>query len=125
MVLHKNPPEAKALLGSKYSLCYRIIKIINEKVANVQDQHGHVRRATFAQLQPMHMSEYLLSVEPHVSSFGTGAKFNKEILQKDDLMMPKSLVKAGNLSQNNIDSRTQSPVSADKRVKHPYFLRPR
>ena len=60
---------------------------------------------TFAQLQPMHMSEYLLSVKPHVSSVGTGAKFNKEMLQKDDLMMPKSLVQVGNLSMNNIDSR--------------------
>ena len=43
MVLHKNPPEAKALLGSKYSPCYTIIKIINEKVAGIQDPHGHVR----------------------------------------------------------------------------------
>ena len=56
MVLHKNPPDAKALLGSKYSLCYRIIKIINERVADIQDPHGHVKRATFAQLQPMHQS---------------------------------------------------------------------
>ena len=43
MVLHKNPPEDKALLGSKYSPCYRIIKIINEKVADIRDPHGHVR----------------------------------------------------------------------------------
>ena len=73
----------------------------------------------------MHMSEHLLSVKLHVSSFGTGAKFNKEMLQKDDLMMPKSLVQARNLLQNNIHSSTQSPVSAEKRVKHPYFLRSR
>ena len=31
MVLHRNPPEAKALLGAKYSPCYRVVKIINEK----------------------------------------------------------------------------------------------
>ena len=107
MVLHKNPPEAKALLGSKYSLCYMIIKIINEKVADIRDPHGHVRRATFAQLQPMHISEYLLSVEPHVSSFGTGAKFNKEMLQKDDLMVSKSPASEVKLSKDNIDMRTQ------------------
>ena len=41
------------------------------------------------------MSEYLLSVEPYVSSFGTDAKFNKDMLQKDDLMIPKSLIQAG------------------------------
>ena len=31
MVLHKNPPEAKTLLGSKYSSCYRIIKLSMKK----------------------------------------------------------------------------------------------
>ena len=35
-------PEATAVLGSKYSPCYRIIKIINEKVADIRDPHGHV-----------------------------------------------------------------------------------
>ena len=35
MVLHQNPPEAKALLGFKYSPFCRIIKIINEKVADI------------------------------------------------------------------------------------------
>ena len=35
MVLRRNPPDAKASLGSKYSPCYRIIKIINEKVADI------------------------------------------------------------------------------------------
>ena len=42
MVLHRNAPEARAVLGSKYSPCYRIIKIINEKVADIRDPHGHV-----------------------------------------------------------------------------------
>ena len=125
MILHKNPPEAKALLGSKYSPCYRIIKIINEKVANIQDPHGHVRRVTFTQLQPMHMSEYLLSVEPHVSSFGTGAKFNKEMLQKDDLMVSKLPIQDAKLSKDNIDMRTQYPAPAGNIVKHPYYLHSR
>ena len=68
MVLHRIPPEAKAVLGSRYSPCYRIVKIINEKVADICDLHGHVRRATFEHLQPMNMSKYLLSVEPHTQS---------------------------------------------------------
>ena len=42
IVLHRNPPEAKAVLGSKYSPCYRIVKIINEKVVDIRDPHGHV-----------------------------------------------------------------------------------
>ena len=42
MVLHRNPPEAKAALGSRYSPCYRIIKIINEKIVDICDPHGHV-----------------------------------------------------------------------------------
>ena len=42
MVLHRNPPETKAMLGSKYSPCYRIVKIINEKVADIRDPHGHI-----------------------------------------------------------------------------------
>ena len=95
MVLHRNPPEAKAVLGSKYSPCYRIIKIINEKVVDIRDPHGHVRRATFEHLQPMNMSEYLLSAEPHTQSFGTSAKFRREWLQKDklaEIQTPKTLI---------------------------------
>ena len=42
MVLHRNPPEARAVLGSKYSPYYRIVKIINEKVVDIHDPHGHV-----------------------------------------------------------------------------------
>ena len=42
MVLHRNPPEAKTILGSKYSPCCRIVKIINEKVVDIHDPHGHV-----------------------------------------------------------------------------------
>ena len=69
-----------------FTLCI-VNEIINEKVADIQDPHGHVRRVTFGQLQPMHMSEYLLSVELHISSFSTGARLNKEMLQKDDFMV--------------------------------------
>ena len=54
----------------------------------------------------MHMSEYLLSAEPHVSSFGTGARFNKEMLQKDDLMVSKLPALDAKLSKDNIDMRT-------------------
>ena len=95
MVLHRNPPEAKAVLGSKYSPCYRIIKIINEKVVDIRDPQGHVRRVTFKHLQPINMSEYLLSAEHHTQSFGTSAKFRREWLQNDklaEIQTPKTLI---------------------------------
>ena len=81
-----------------------------------------LHKKLFAQLQPMYMSEYLLSVEPHISSFSTGAKFNREMLQKDELIMPKLMAQSQNLSQNNIDSKVQLPVTAEKRVQHAFLL---
>ena len=81
-----------------------------------------LHKKLFAQLQPMYMSEYLISLEPHISSFGTGAKFNKEMLQKDELIMPKLMVQSQNLSHNNINSKVQIPVTAEKRVQHPFLL---
>ena len=125
MVLHRNPPEAKAILGSKYSPCYRIIKIINEKVVDIHDPHGHVRRATFEHLQPMTMSKYLLSAKPHTQSFGTSAKFHKEWLQNDNLAEIKTH------KRPNIDPNTKKEVKTipsgpmRPETKHLYFLRSR
>ena len=120
MALHRNPPEAKAVLGSKYSPCYRIIKIINEKVVDIRDPHGHVQRATFEHLQLMNMSEYLLSAEPHTQSFGTSAKFCREWLQNDklaEIQTPK------NLNTNTVKEVQTGPMRLE--TKHPYFLRSR
>ena len=122
MVLHRNPPEAKAVLGSKYSPCYRIIKIINEKVADICDPHGHVRRTTLEHLQPMNMGEYLLSAEPHTQSFGTSAKFHKEWLQNDNLAEIETH------QHHKISSNTANEVKTvpsglmRQETKHPYFL---
>ena len=122
MVLHRNPPEAKAVLGSKYSPCYRIIKIINEKVVDIHDPHGHVRRATFQHLQLMNMSEYLLSAKPHTQSFGTSAKFRREWLQNDklaEIQTPKN----PNISFNTVKEVKTGPMRPE--TKHPYFLQSR
>ena len=119
MVLHRNTPEAKAVLGSKYSPCYRIVKIINEKVVDIRDPHGHVRRANFEHLQPMNMSEYLLSAEPHAQSFGTSAKFRREWLQNDklaEIQTPKN----PNISFNTVKEVKTGPMRPE--TKHPYFL---
>ena len=125
MVLHRNPPEAKAVLGSRYSPCYRSIKIINEKVAEICDPHGHVRRATFKHLQPMNMSEYLLSAEPHTQSFGTSAKFCKEWLQNDNLAEIETH-KHHKISPNTANEVKTVPSRLMKQeTKHPYFLRSR
>ena len=97
-----------------------------DRIIKMRGQGDMVLHKTlFAQLQPMYMSEYLLSVEPHVSSFSTGAKFNKEMLQKDKIIMPKSMARSQNLSQNNIDSKVQLPVTGEKRVQHPFLLQSR
>ena len=121
MVLHRNPPEAKAVLGSKYSQYYRIIKIINEKVVDIRDPHGHVRRATFEHLQQMTMSKYLLSAEPHTQSFSTSAKFHKEWLQNDI-----KTHKRPNINPNMKNEVKTVPSGAMRpETKHPYFLRSR
>ena len=122
MVLHSNPPEAKAVLGSKYSPCYRIIKIINEKVVDIHDPHGHVRRTTFEHLQPMTMSKYLISAEPHKHSFGTSAKFRKEWLQNDNLVEIKTH-KCPNINPNMKNEVKTVPLGPMRlETKHPYFL---
>ena len=122
MVLHRNPPEAEAVLGSRYSPCYRIVKIINEKVADIRDPHGHVRRATFEHLQPMNMSKYLLSAEPHTQSFSTSAKFCKEWLQKDNLadIETHKCIKVTPNTANEV--RTVPSGLMRQETKHPYFL---
>ena len=125
MVLHRNPPEAKAVLGSRYSPCYRIIKIINEKVADIRDPHGHVQRATFEHLQLMNMSEYLLSAKPHTQSFGTSAKFRKEWLQNDNLAEIETH-KCHKISPNTANEIKTVPSGLMRQeTKHPYFLRSR
>ena len=125
MVLHRNPPEAKAVLGSRYSPCYRIVKIINEKVADICDLHGHVQRATFEHLQPMNMSKYLLSAEPHTQSFGTSAKFCKEWLQKDNLAEIETH-KCNKVTPNTANEVKTVPSGLMRQeTKHPYFLRSR
>ena len=125
MVLHRNPPEAKAVLGSKYTPCYRIVKIINEKVVDIRDPHGHVRRATFKHLQPMNMSKYLLSAKPHTQSFGTSAKFCKEWLQNDNLAEIKTH-KHPNISPNTANKVKTVPSGPMRpETKHPYFYRSR
>ena len=122
MVLHRNPPEAKAILGSKYSPCYRIVKIINEKVADIHDPHGHVQRVTFDHLQPMNMSKYILSAEPHTKSFGTSAKFHKEWVQNDKLMEIQT-PKNPNVSCTTVTEVKTGPLR--QKTKHPYFLQSR
>ena len=122
MVLHRNPPEAKAVLGSKYSPCYRIIKIINEKVVDIRDLHGHVRRTTLEHLQPMNMSEYLLLAKPHTQSFGTSAKFCKEWLQNDNLAEIETH-KHHKISSNTANEVKTVPSGLMRQeTKHPYFL---
>ena len=122
MVLHRNSPEVKAVLGSRYSPCYRIVKIINEKVADIRDLHGHVRRAAFEHLQPMNMSENLLSAEPHTQSFGTSAKFHKEWLQKDNLAEIETH-KRHKISPNIANEVKTVPSGLMRQeTKHPYFL---
>ena len=125
MVLHRNPPEAKAVLGSRYSPYYRIIKIINEKVVDIRDPHGHVRRATFEHLQPMNMSEYLLSAEPHTQSFSTSAKFRKEWLQNDNLVEIETH-KRHKISPDTANEVKTVPSGLMRQeTKHPYFLQSR
>ena len=125
MVLHRNPPETKAMLGSKYSPCYRIVKIINEKVVDIRDPHGHIQRATFEHLQPMNMSKYLLSVEPHTRSFGTSAKFHKEWLHRDNIAARETP------KHNKVTPDTPNEVKMvsswlmRQETKHPYFLQSR
>ena len=125
MVLHRNPPETKAMLGSKYSPCYRIVKIINEKVVDIHDLHGHIQRTTFEHLQPMNMSKYLLSVEPHTQSFGTSAKFRKEWLHRDNIAA------RGTPKHNKVTPNTPNEVKMvpsglmRQETKHPYFLQSR
>ena len=122
MVLHRNPPEAKAVLGSRYSPFYRIIKIINEKVADIRDPHGHVRRTTLEHLQLMNMSEYLLSAEPHTQSFSTSAKFRKEWLQNDNLAEIETH-KCHKISSNTANKVKTVPSGLMRQeTKHPYFL---
>ena len=89
-------------------------------MVDIRDPHGHVRRVTFEHLQPMNMSEYLLSTEPHTQSFGTSAKFHREWLQNDklaEIQTPK------NSKTNTAEEVLTGPMRPE--AKHPYFLQSR
>ena len=97
-----------------------------KKTADIRDPHGHIQRATFEQLQPMYMSQNFLSAEPHISSFGAGAKFNKELLQLDKLTVSKLQGQHENMLDKTNKDKISTSGPTEKRAKqHPYFLRSR
>ena len=91
---------------------------------DIRDPHRHGRRATFEHLQPMNMSKYLLSDEPHTQSFGTSAKFDTKLLQEDNLIDKE--VSRGHTVLKKMkkgDYTVPSPSRLNKQViRHPYFL---
>ena len=59
----------------KYIPSYRIIKLINEHVVDVQDMIGNIRRINIKDIHLMFPSEYVLSHLPDEQAFGRVKKY--------------------------------------------------
>ena len=78
MVLWKDPKRFK--LDPPYKRTYRVLKLVGDKMADIIDNKGMVRRATFKQLKRITPTEGLLTQVPTNLMFGRQAKYLKSSL---------------------------------------------
>ena len=113
MVLFKNH-NRDSLFDTKYIPSYRIIKLVNEHAADVQDTVGKIRRVNLNNVHLMFPSEHILSHLPDHQTFGRVKKY----INHPDI---KPIWENKSDTQNKLYPEAPS----NKILKHNYDLRSR